>query len=128
LCLANQGYQGLAKQHPGACISTKKLRQQVLPAVEKQHDRALVRLREQAEHGIRRFKTFRIFSGRYRNRRKRFGLRLNLIASLLTTNWYTPTDSCMRSSVASGGTLQKYLDFPHSSVESLALGFNYVGI
>jgi hypothetical protein len=32
---------------------------------------------------IRRFKIFRIFSGRYRNHRKRFGLRLNLIAGLL---------------------------------------------
>lgn len=34
-------------------------------------------------HIIRRFKIFLIFSGRYRNRRKRFGLRLNLIAGLL---------------------------------------------
>jgi hypothetical protein len=35
------------------------------------------------EHVIRRLKIFRIFSSRYRNRRKRFGLRLNLIAGLL---------------------------------------------
>jgi hypothetical protein len=35
------------------------------------------------EHVIRRFKVFRIFAGRYRHRRKRFGLRLNLIAGLL---------------------------------------------
>jgi len=35
------------------------------------------------EHVIRRLKIFRIFSGRYRNRRKRFGWRLNLIAGLL---------------------------------------------
>jgi hypothetical protein len=35
------------------------------------------------KHVIRRFKIFRIFSGRYRNHRKRFGLRLNLIAGLL---------------------------------------------
>jgi len=83
LCLADRGYQGLGKLHPGACTPTKKPRKQALPVAEKQHNRALARLRVRVEHVIRRFKIFRIFSGRYRNRRKRFGLRLNLIAGLL---------------------------------------------
>ncbi len=83
LCLADRGYQGFAKCHPGACTPTKKPRNQPLPKVEKQHNRALARLRVRVEHLIRRFKIFRIFSGRYRNRRRRFGLRLNLIAGLL---------------------------------------------
>jgi hypothetical protein len=38
---------------------------------------------ERVEPVIRRFKIFRIFAGRTRNRRRRFGLRLNLIAGLL---------------------------------------------
>lgn len=83
LCLADRGYQGFAKHHPGACTPTKKPRNHVLPKAEKQHNRALAKLRVRVEHVIRRVKTFRIFSGRYRNRRKRFGLRLNLIAGLL---------------------------------------------
>ncbi len=83
LCLADRGYQGFAKIHPGACTPTKKPRKQPLADAEKQHNRALARLRVRVEHVIRRFKIFRIFSGRYRNRRKRFGLRLNLIARLL---------------------------------------------
>ena len=83
LCLADRGYQGFAKRHPGACTPTKKPRKQPLLEEEKQHNRALARLRVRVEHLIRRFKIFRIFSGRYRNRRKRFGLRLNLIAGLL---------------------------------------------
>ena len=83
LCLADRGYQGFAKLHAGACTPTKKPRKQPLPKEEKQHNRALARLRVRIEHVIRRFKIFRIFSGRYRNRRKRFGLRLNLIAGLL---------------------------------------------
>lgn len=83
LCLADKGYQGFGKQHRLACLPTKKPRNQPLPEAEKQHNRALARLRVQVEHMIRRFKIFRIFSGRYRNRRKRFGLRLNLIAGLL---------------------------------------------
>lgn len=83
LCLADRGYQGFGKLHRSVCIPTKKPRQQVLPDAEKQHNRALARLRVRVEHVIRRFKIFRIFSGRYRNRRKWFGLRLNLIAGLL---------------------------------------------
>jgi DDE superfamily endonuclease len=83
LCLADRGYQGFAKRHAGACTPTKKPRKQQLPKAEKQHNRALARLRVRVEHVIRRFKIFRIFSGRYRNRRKRLGLRLNLIAGLL---------------------------------------------
>ena len=34
------------------------------------------------EHVIRSLKIFRILAERYRNRRKRFGLRFNLIAAL----------------------------------------------
>jgi hypothetical protein len=84
LCLADRGYQGFAKHHAGACTPpTKKPRQQPLAEAEKQHNRALAKLRVRVEHVIRRFKIFRIFSGRYRNRRRRFGLRLNLIAGLL---------------------------------------------
>lgn len=83
LCLADRGYQGFAKRHPGACTPTKKPRNQPLPKADKQHNRALARLRVRVEHVIRLFNIFRIFSGRYRNRRKRFGLRFNLIAGLL---------------------------------------------
>jgi hypothetical protein len=83
LCLADRGYQGFAKQNKCACTPTRKPRKKELPQEEKQHNQALARLRVRAEHVIRRFKVFRIFSSRYRNRRKRFGLRLNLIAGIL---------------------------------------------
>ncbi len=83
LCLADKGYQGKGFRHRSACLPTKKPRNQSLPEEEKQHNRALARLRVRVEHVIRRFKIFRLFSGRYRNRRQRFGLRLNLIAGLL---------------------------------------------
>ncbi|MBW4639350.1 MAG: hypothetical protein KME05_14135 [Gloeocapsa sp. UFS-A4-WI-NPMV-4B04] len=73
----------LSKLHPSTCTPTKKPRKQALPDAEKQSNRALACLRVRVEHMIRRLKIFRIFSGRYRNRRKQFGLRLNLIAGLL---------------------------------------------
>jgi Ca2+-binding RTX toxin-like protein len=43
----------------------------------------LARLRVGIEHTIRCFKIFHIFSSRYGNRRRRFGLRFNLIAGIL---------------------------------------------
>ena len=58
LCLADRGYQGFAKRHAGACTPTKKPRNQPLAEDEKQHNRALARLRVRVEHVIRRFKTF----------------------------------------------------------------------
>lgn len=39
-------------------------------------------MRIKIEHAFAKLKKFRILSERYRNRRKRFGLRLNLISSL----------------------------------------------
>jgi len=45
LCLADRGYQGFTKRHVGACTPTKKPRKQPLPQEEKQHNRALARLR-----------------------------------------------------------------------------------
>lgn len=50
---------------------------------ERQHNRLLAQLRVVAEHVNRRLKIFRILAERYRNRRKRFSLRFNLIAAIL---------------------------------------------
>jgi hypothetical protein len=91
LCLADRGYQGFAKHHPGACTPTKKRRHQPLPKEEKEHNQTLARLRVKVEHVIRRLKIFCIFSGRYRNWRRRFGLRLNLIAGLLNYELVHPS-------------------------------------
>jgi hypothetical protein len=66
-----------------SCILTKKPRQSNLNQSERQHNRNLARLRVVAEHVNRRLKIFRILNERYRNRRKRFGLRFNLIAALV---------------------------------------------
>lgn len=83
LCLADRGYQGLAKLHTSSCTPTKKRRKATLNPFERQHNRLLARLRVVAEHVNRRLKIFRILAERYRNRRRRFGLRFNLIAALL---------------------------------------------
>ena len=48
----------------------------------KADNRALAKERIVIEHVNARLKVFRILAGRYRNRRRRFGLRCNLIAAL----------------------------------------------
>ena len=58
---------------------------------ERQHNRSLARLRIVVEHVNRRLKIFRILAERYRNRRKRFGLRFNLISAILNFELASPS-------------------------------------
>lgn len=83
LCLADKGYQGMAKRHPHSSLPTKKPRQGKVDKAERHHNQNLARLRVVVEHVNRKLKIFRILAERYRNRRKRFGLRFNLIAAIV---------------------------------------------
>lgn len=80
--LQDKGYQGMQKLHLRCRLPKKKPRGGQLRAEDKAYNRQLARERIGIEHVNRRLKVFRILSGRYRNRRKRFGLRCNLIAAL----------------------------------------------
>jgi transposase len=82
LCLADSGYQGLDKRHQNSLTPKKKTKCHPLTQEEKARNRAISRERIRCEHVIRRLKVFKILSERYRNRRKRFGLRFNLIAAI----------------------------------------------
>ncbi len=81
-CLADKGYQGIQKFHFLSRTPTKKRRGSDLSAQEKKMNRELAQLRIVGEHVNRKLKVFKILSERYRNRRRRFGLRFNLIAGL----------------------------------------------
>lgn len=83
LCLADKGYQGLAKLHTHSCTPVKKLKKVKLDAEQRQYNQMLASLRIVAEHTNRRLKVWRILAERYRNRRRRFSLRFNLIAALV---------------------------------------------
>jgi len=80
--LADSGYQGLAKLHAKSRTPHKKPRRAELTGEQKQSNRELARRRVVVEHVIRSLKIFRILAERYRNRRRRFSLRFNLIAGL----------------------------------------------
>lgn len=80
--IADKGYQGLNKLHPNSILPYKKPRGKELTEQQKQANRELAKERICIEHVNRRFKVFRVLSERYRNRRKRYGLRVNLIAAI----------------------------------------------
>jgi hypothetical protein len=79
---ADSGFQGVAKLHPKSCTPHKRWRGRPLTQEQKAHNRAGAKVRILAEHVIRKLKVFRILKETYRHRRRRFALRLNLIAAL----------------------------------------------
>ena len=76
------GYQGLQKLHANTRKPHKATKKRPLTREQKQANRQINSRRVAVEHAIRRLKVFRLLGERDRNRRKRFGLRVNLIAAL----------------------------------------------
>lgn len=72
----------MQKLHPNSCLPKKKPRGGQLSREDKLYNRTLARERVVIEQVNRCLKIFRILAERYRNRRRRFELRCNLIAAL----------------------------------------------
>lgn len=81
-CIADKGYQGINKYHNLSQIPKKKPRRASFSSSDKKENKELAKERIVIENVFAHLKRFRILQGRYRNRRKRFGLRFNLIASI----------------------------------------------
>lgn len=79
---ADSGYQGLQKDRVKVLIPKKKSKLHKLTKEEQRFNRELARKRVKVENVIRRLKIFRILGERYRNRRRRLGLRFNLISGI----------------------------------------------
>lgn len=80
--LADTGYQGLQKIHSKSKLPKKKTKKNPLTKEDKKNNRQLASERVLNENVIGVLKRFKIISDRYRNRRKRFALRFNLIAGI----------------------------------------------
>lgn len=80
--LQDSGYQGIQSYHAQSHIPFKKPKGGELTALEREYNQALSRERIGIEHINRRLKIFKILAGRYRNRRRRYNLRCNLIAAI----------------------------------------------
>ena len=80
---ADSGYQGIGKLHRRSEVPHKRSKKKPLTIEQKTYNRSISSERVLVEHIIRKLKVFRILAERYRNRRKRFGLRVNLIAAIV---------------------------------------------
>ena len=83
--ITDTGYQGLKKIHANSELPKKKSKKNPLTQEDKQNNQKLSSERVINENVIGSIKRFKITSDRYRNRRKRFTLRFNLIAGIY--NW-----------------------------------------
>lgn len=80
--LTDTGYQGLHKLHANSALPKKKSKNCPLTQEDKKSNRELSSQRVLNENVIGMLKRFKIIADKYRNRRKRFGLRCNLIAGI----------------------------------------------
>jgi IS5 family transposase len=80
--LADTGYQGVKQLHANSQTPHKKSKLHRLTKEQKQQNTQLTARRIVVEHALRYLKRFRILEDTYRNRTKRFGLRLNLLAAI----------------------------------------------
>ena len=80
--LVDSGYTGITKIQSKAKLPKKKSKKKPLTQEEKKENRRISSQRVTNEHAIGFLKRFKAISERYRNRRKRFGLRFNLIAGI----------------------------------------------
>ena len=80
--ITDAGYQGIQHQHAFTRTPKKASKHHPLTDEQRASNRQLARVRLPVEHVIRRLKVFCILKETYRHRRRRFHLRVNLIAAL----------------------------------------------
>jgi len=76
------GYTGILKIHKNSEIPKKRSKKNPLTKLDKKQNQIISSSRVLVENIIRCLKIFRIIAEKYRNRRKKYNLRLNLIAGL----------------------------------------------
>ena len=76
------GFIGITKIHANSVLPRKRSKNKPLTKEDKKNNRQISSDRVANEHAIGFVKRFKILAERYRNRRKRFGLRFNLIAGM----------------------------------------------
>ncbi len=80
--ITDTGYQGIQKLHRKSELPKKKSKKNPLTKTDKKKNQELSSERVVNENVIGMLKRFKIISDKYRNRRKRFSLRFNLISAI----------------------------------------------
>lgn len=81
--LADSGYQGLRKIHHMAKTPIKKTKKKPLGFWQKIYNKLVAKQRIKVENVISDVKNFRILSHRYRNKRKAYNVKFNIIAGIV---------------------------------------------
>lgn len=90
--IVDSGYTGIKKLQGTCLLPKKRSRGKPFTKDERRTNRNISSERVLNENVIGRLKRFKILNDKYRNRRKRFGLRFNLIAGI--HNWELKHDGC----------------------------------
>ena len=80
--MTDTGFLGIGKLHVNAILPKKRSKKNPLTREDKAANRAISSARAPNENVIGSLKRFHIIADKYRNRRRRFGLRFNLIAGI----------------------------------------------
>lgn len=80
--MTDTGFQGLQKIHANTVMPKKSSKKNPLTKDDKKKNKEISSERATNENVIYMIKRFKIVADRYRNRRKRFGLRFNLISGI----------------------------------------------
>ena len=83
LVCVDTGYLGVAKIHTKTEMPKKKTKLNPLSKEDKIENKKKSSKRIPVEHVNAKIKAFKIVAHKYRNRRKRFGLRFNLVCALV---------------------------------------------
>ena len=79
---ADSGYQGIKNYDKGAEIPFKKPKKGELTTEQKTYNHELSKKRIKVENVIREVKIFKILSDSYRNRRKNYSIKTNIVAGI----------------------------------------------
>ncbi|UZQ29834.1 MAG: IS5 family transposase [Spiroplasma phoeniceum] len=80
--IVDSGYQGIQKKSQQCSNTYKKTKKNPLNKLQKQRNKIFSKMRIIIENIFYILKKFKIITEKYRNRRRRFSLRFNLIASI----------------------------------------------
>jgi DDE superfamily endonuclease len=80
--ITDSGYTGIMRLQRNSRLPKKSSKNKPLTKEEKKQNQEISSERVVNENVIGSLKRFKIISDRYRNRRKRFGIRFNLIAGI----------------------------------------------
>ena len=80
--IVDKGYQGITRLHANSIVPKKASKKHKLTYCEKLYNRLVAKCRVYIENINSYIKRFRIFSGKYRNHRRKFLLRFALICAV----------------------------------------------